>query len=526
MTPRVRGGGPGAQRLLRMLNPLEWLALAVTILLHFTNLGTIEYFGEDEPWVEFISATFAHHLSTGSWKSALEVLVSGWHPPVRYLVSALGVALFGPSEFGTRFFHACSGIAIFFALRRLMSPAWGRAREATLLLYAVTGPAVLNRLNHGHGMFIALVLWAFVWLEAGEQRRSLRDLVGGLGLLVVAFFTSYEGILFYPYACWRLWKIRRELPLRWLVLTGGILLLPLGAVAGIFAVRGLDAKGMGLGQLTMRGGTVLTRGVVWNVPQKFELYISAMSPFYVAMVLIAAILAWQWMRRRIAAVPESIVRLMLFYAFHIIAWLVVFPGPMSHTLWDYPVWTAFAGWAWGIWWQRQRWVAPAFAATALAMGVLTFEGFNRIGDFTRKVNRFYATMNVPACPSSERWGKRALAARLNDRFGSGETAVTDFGSGFLIAYLRRPVRGDYQQVLADARAGRIPTDSTIKAMVLHSFGKDFESVKASFPFARTVLPALGLDGPSFLVVWFDFPGDRVMPLEAIPATRLAADAQP
>jgi hypothetical protein len=490
--------------------------------LHFTSLGTIEYFGEDEPWVEFIAATFNRHVSTGSWRSAIEVLVSGWHPPVRYLVSAAGIALFGANEFGGRVFHASSGIAIFFALRWIVGAAWPPARPFVLLLYAVTGPAVLHRINGGHGLFIAFVLWTFILLEQAERRRSGGRLVAAAMLLVLAVFTSYEGLVFYPYAVWWLWRLRRVLRPARIALTGGVLLAPLALLAGIFFARGGDVQGLGLGQLTMRLGTA-TVGPTWNLGQKTALYISAMGPLYAALLLLALMGILRALWRGTASLPAVVGRLALFHAPHAIAWLVILPGPMSHTLWDYPVWTTLTGWVWAGWATRRRWVGPMFAAACAVTGLLTFEAFNRLGEFSNKpITRLYATMNVPACPSSERWGQRALARMLDDRIGRDEAIVTSFGGSLPIAYLRRPIRGEYRQVLAAARAGGAPADPSITAIVLHSFSPDFEAVQAAFPFARTRIPAIEREGPAFLVVWFALPGDRLVPLDDMPAVRVAA----
>lgn len=503
------------------MRPVEWMALAVTVMLHVTNLGAIEYFGEDEPWVEFIAATFNHHLATGSWTSALEVLISGWHPPVRYLAGALGIALFGANEFGGRFFHTCAGVAIFFALRQLARPEWGRGRSITLLLYAVTAPAVLHRMNGGHGLFIACIVWAFVLLERLEARPGGHGIAGAAFLVVLAFFSSYEGIVFYPYLLWRGWVHRRHLSKPTMMLAMGILFLPLLAIGCIFLIRGPDVQGLGLGQLTMRIGTVHGELEAWNVGQKTSLYLSALGPVYAVMLLAAV--AWCVVRgvRGTLAIPGSVVRLALFFGLHTLIWLVILPGPMSHTLWDYPVWTLLTGWVWGMWAARWRWVRPTVTFAAVLAGLLTFEAFNRVGDFTKKINRFYASMNVPACPSSERWGQRALARLLNERIGSSDAVVTDFGSGFPIAYLRRPIRGRYPQVLADAQAGRLPEDQSVTAIILHSFGKDFERVKGSFPFARTLIPAFYPDAPAFLVVWLSLPGDRLIALEEVPLVRVA-----
>lgn len=502
------------------MTPMELLALGITILLHFANLGRIEYFGEDEPWVEFIASGFLQGLATGHWRDALTMLVSGWHPPVRYLATAAGIALFGANEFGGRFFHAASGIAIFFALRRMVSPAWGRVREAVLLLYAVTGPAVLHRMNGGQGIFIALAVWTFVMLETAKEQRSGPHLVVASVLLPLALMTSYDGIVFYPYVFWRLWRLRREAQ-PWLAAAAGIPLLPLAGIAAIFAIRGPHVQGMGLGQLTMRVGTVPSAQEHWHIGQKFALYTSAMSPFYILIVAVALILCGVWMVRRTREIPGRIRRFVLFYALHIIVWLVVLPVPMSHTLWDYPVWTTWGGWAWGEWWVRRRWIQPVFLVMVVLTGMLTFEGFNRLGDYTKKPTRIYASVNVPACPSSERWGQRALAKMLDARVGSDETVVTSFGSGFVIAYLRRPVRGDYRKALTDAQHGRAPDDG-VRAMVLHSFSQDFEPVKAAFPFERTLVPPMYPDTPAFLVVWFDRPGNRLISLEEVRPVRKGA----
>ena len=422
------------------MNIGEWIAFAVTVLRHLTNLGTIEYFGEDEPWVEFISAGFLHHLQTGSWRAAVELLVSGWHPPVRFLASALGVLIFGANEVGTRLLHTASGFFTFFALRRVMAPLGARARTMTLLLYAAAAPAVLHRMNGGHGLFISTVLWAFVWIESAVERRDGRWMVAAALLLALAFFNSYEGILFYPYLVWRLWQGRRAWRPAAVISTLAVLAAPLIGIGLIYLIRGWDVHGMGLGQLTMRVTSVHTEPHAWNVGQKLELFTSAMTPIYLALV-----------------------------------------------------------------------------------AALTFEAFNRIGDFTKKAAiQWYGPENIPACPSSERWGKRALAARLDPHFGPDETLVTNFGSGFQISYLHRPVRGDYHAVMEAARAGQRPSDPTVTAMLFNSFGPDFAQVKAAFPFARTFIPALEPEAPDFLIVWLAAPGDRLVSLADAPAYRLAA----
>jgi hypothetical protein len=362
-----------------------WVALAITLCLHFINLGAIEYLGQDEPEV--------HQTALRLLRADPDVLTplrDAWQPPVRYIVSAAGLMLFGPSEMGLRFFHALSGVAILFALRAIVRPLGQRVEAVTLLMYGAIAPAVLHRVAHGHGVFIATALWIFVLTECRTRTGRLAALL----LLPLLLLNSFEGILFYPYVFVRCWQARRALPvLAWLA-GAAVALAPVALIGRLWLGR---VNAFGVEQL-MRRSDLPGIGVL-NVDDKLALYWSALTPAFAVLAVGALALTAIWLARGPLNAPDRLGRMALFFAPHTLVWLLLMPQPMSHPLWDYAIIVAYVGWAWGKFSLIQpRWAVSVLTACITLGGVLAFDSFNRPAAYAEKLAHYYGAVSIPACP--------------------------------------------------------------------------------------------------------------------------------
>lgn len=102
------------------------LAGVLATVLSLYNMGSVEFWGEDEAQPLYFVARTLIGLQTGSLTDLGAILISS-HPPMRMLVEIPFVLIGGVTEFSARFPNFLSSLVILYILYRLFQPILDRS---------------------------------------------------------------------------------------------------------------------------------------------------------------------------------------------------------------------------------------------------------------------------------------------------------------------------------------------------------------------------------------------------------------
>ena len=162
-------------------SPGWWLLWALLAVVWFGSLGTRALFNPDEGRYATLSL---HVLQSGDWITPrLNGLIYFEKPALPYWMGAIGMALFGASEFGARFWPGVAGFATVAAVgltgRRLWGPQVGAlsAFLAAGMAWIVANAHFLN-VDMSLTLFLTLALCGFLCAQhdgasARQQQRGM-----------------------------------------------------------------------------------------------------------------------------------------------------------------------------------------------------------------------------------------------------------------------------------------------------------------------------------------------------------------
>jgi len=433
------------------------VALIICAFLVFYNLGSIEFWGEDEAQTLLYASRFIIGLKNHSMANATSIYANSTLSFV-ILIQVPFILLLGVCELASRMPNALITILTLFVIYKIGLLFLDRKSANFLaLLYAVSGAVGLFKSSIGVGFYIFFILLGFYNIEKflyapdEKERGKFLNLQMGLIFVVLALISVLDAYFFVPFFVILLLINIKKVGIKKLLLS---LIAPIFLFLSFFYLEFILAKQLtGVNNATyehliQRKGSL---GLTFNLKEFILGFINSYSIYFVILFIVSLIVIIILLALKKVKMPGILGRLILLFSLHFLTWMFLMKGGDGHIMNSYPVAMLIIAFTFKsivdlI--RDKKFLKPGISVilkvlTGLTLAVIIcfnfYHTFIIFNDLSLDKERYPAVYTPGKMPAGYAWGRKVgikSAAYLlrKDNFLTGGL-VSHLGSAFNFIYM-------------------------------------------------------------------------------------------
>lgn len=324
-------------------NYIVIILFLVCVFLVFFNLGSIEFWGEDEAQTLLCSSRFILGLSSGS-----TVNLTAFYKNITFasviLIQVPFIFIFGVSELAARFPSAIMVLLTFLVMYRISRLFLDKkATNLVMILFTVSGAAGLFRSAIGVIFYIFFILLGFYFIEKFlyhkdiKLRYKTRDLVLSLICVTQSLVFVPDAYFFIPFFAVLILINIKKIGIKKLLLS---LIAPIFIFGFFVYFQFFNAKRL-IGSYGAVYEHFITRKegltFVFNIKSFVLSFITSYSIFFLILFLSSIVFIIVLAIKKKIKVPGTLIRIILLFSIHGIIWMFFTKKENGHLMNGFPV---------------------------------------------------------------------------------------------------------------------------------------------------------------------------------------------
>lgn len=343
----------GKSKFLKFLknNYIIIILFLICAFLVFYNLGSIEFWGEDEAQTLLCASRFILGLSNDSLNNVTAIYRNITFASV-ILVQVPFIFIFGVSEIAARFPSAIMVLLTFIIILRISKLFLDRkTTNLILLLFTISGAAGLFRSAIGVIFYIFFILAGFYFIEKFLYHKDIslryktRDLISGMMCAALSIIFVPDAYFFMPFFIIIILINIRRIGLRKLALSliGPVFILGFFIYFQFFNSKKLTGSYGAVYEhfITRKEGLTL----VFNIKSFILGFITSYSIFFLTLFISSCVFLIVLAIKKKIKIPGIILRLILLFSLHGIIWMFLTEKENGHLMNGFPVFIFITGYA-------------------------------------------------------------------------------------------------------------------------------------------------------------------------------------